>query len=110
MKRYEKMSKEEIVDLFVNGCSKCGAKEDCIAENCEINCRAMKKEWLNKDIETKPRWATIKSNEHLEDIQTEFNLFCNKNNCDDCRLNNNKSEKGVWLHCYTRWLEEEVEV
>ena len=90
MKRHEKMTKEEIIAFTLNKqCSKCEAYEYCSSThgNCEENMQ----KWLNVEIKTKPRWATIKSNDDVDKLLDEF------------------------LHTtyeveFTEWLKEEVEV
>ena len=105
MKRKYKLTKDEIIELFVSGCDKCGAREDCIAENCEINCITMKEEWLNKDIEMKPRIALINTIEELEKAKKEFKCICSSNKCMECKYNGL-----ITFDCFCVWLKEEVEV
>lgn len=92
MKRYEKMSKEEIIEVLLNReCNKCKADKYCDA--IYGSCQLTMKEWLNEEIEIKPRWATIKSNEEWEDIYVEW-----------------LKKPSIDVKNFIDWLKEEVEV
>lgn len=71
MKRYEKMTKEELIEFLVNRqCGKCKADEYCDLRS--DYCEAVMQNWLNEEVETKPRWATIKSNEDCDRLSDEY--------------------------------------
>ena len=88
MKRYEKMSKEEIINFMGQEvtCRDCKASSFCIGRKV---CQVCFKEYLNQEIETKPRWATIKSNEDLDCMYEEWKTYP--------------------FNSFSYWLKEEVE-
>lgn len=94
MKRYEKMNKEELVNFLGDGCGDtCRCWEYCVMHNQVVSCRKTKVDWLNEEIETKPRWETIQSNDDWEDIYVEW-----------------LHKPSVGVRNFIDWLKEEVEV
>ena len=92
MKRYEKMSKEEIIEFLTNHiCGNCKAYEYCKITN--EYCEVVRKNWLNEEIEMKPRWATIQSNEDLDSLFKEF-----------------VDTTTMPYSAFVSWLKEEVEI
>ena len=104
MKRFEKMSKEEIME-FITKCNTCDCK-NCPGANrgtrmgCLIN-------YLNAKVTLKKRWQTITSNEDVVRLHSEFESFCgNRISCVGCPYKGESSDSD----CYDSFLCEEVEV
>lgn len=99
MKRYEKMSKKEIIEFYTDNAN---TSPDFIIKHDG----KVVSDYLYQEIETKPRWATIKSNKHIDNM---YKSWCsNDDDCDSC------DEGGpgplACSDCFLRWLKEEVEV
>jgi len=109
MKRYEKMSKEEIIDAFsysFGDCDKCQYHKIC---NGKGYCSESAKEWLKEEIEIKPRIATINTVEDVNKALKGFYKICNSKSCDKCSYSGS-SMYGSIITCFTKYLCEEVEV
>jgi radical SAM protein with 4Fe4S-binding SPASM domain len=107
MKRYEKMSKEEIIDAFgylFGDCDKCQYHKICNGRGyCPES--AVIKEWLTQEIETVPRIKTLDTKKKFIKAQEEYKTYCHSIDCSDCRYH-----KEVSIECFTEFLWEEVEV
>lgn len=107
MRRYEKMTKEEIIKFFDcdnKECADCPAsKQGTIVSDCAI-------EYLTEEIEMKPRWQTAKTQEDFDKFISEFYKVCESNSsehfgCTKCRLRGSTITR-----CYHAYLSELVEV
>lgn len=97
MKRYEKMSKEEIIESLLNRqCNKCKALKLCGIMSGF--CDDVIKSWLNEEVEMKPRWALIQSDEDIYRLYDEFETTIP--NTEDIH----------YAYVFAMWLKEEVEV
>lgn len=92
MKRYEKMSKEEMMDIVgvPIECDICSIKQFCNAHP-ERSCTETRAAYLNQEIKIVPRVATINTVEKLEEARKEF-------------------EKYYGANIFANYLEEEIEV
>lgn len=76
MKRYEKMTKEEIMK-FISVCADC---KDCVVPNEEckkhIHCCINKIHYLNEETKLVPRIKKINSVEELEEAYNNFVVNC----------------------------------
>lgn len=102
MKRYELMSKEEIM-LVLNGwrggCDHCPMAGD--EYMCHNNtCLEDAVEYLNEELDLVPRVALINTKEELLEAIKQCREICNETTCDDC--------PGI-IHCFVSYLAEEVE-
>lgn len=109
MKRYERMSKEAIIEIFktTNECSTCRFR-DSVTRTCTTGkdcCDAMA-DYLKEEIKIKtvPRWQVIKSNENLVEMREDFRAMCNTRKCGDCFCGSGKAD------CFVKYLVEEIEV
>lgn len=107
MKRYERMTKEEIIEAF---------KETDWCDNCRftnkssrnVNCCDVMANYLNEEIKMKivPRWQTIKSDEDLEKMREDFcSSVCSQRPCGNCSY----AARLVGA-CFANYLLEEIEV
>ena len=86
MKRYEQMTKEEIVELV----TKCGRRP---CAECPAKCSFMENKdeldgithYLTAEIQMIPRWQTIKTQEDIEAIQAAFRKMCDSQGCESCK-------------------------
>lgn len=107
MKRYERMTKEEILDTFLVNCPDCvlrGIK--CREDTCELT----KVCYLKEEIKTKivHRYELIKSPEDLEKFRSDWMFMCgNNSDCDKCKYCH---AANVSLGCFCAFLNEEIEV
>lgn len=106
MKRYERMTKEEIIEVFdrSGGCNACRYKGDCTGE---LNsCYKQNVNYLNKEIKVKTvsRWQIIKSDEDLKKMREDFRKICNGGKCDDCFF------VGGTVDCFVGYLNGKIEV
>lgn len=103
MKRYEKMTKKEIIDFFATDCGMCDLSSNC-ARN--MSCEEIKKEWLNEEIKTVPLITTINSVEKLREAAEDHKNHCRiQGECKGCDYFSDFSR-----NCFARYLEQEVEV
>lgn len=107
MKRYEKFSREEIVNLFttasVGACGTCDIASRCprLHPSCVLNMA----EFLTKDIEFVPRIAKINTVEELAQVRVEHQRFCNKTDtCLECPYQDDDDD------CFLKYLAEPIEV
>ena len=106
MKRYEKMSKEEIIDFLSTelNCNTCTVRT-CLKNAINgLQCVYIKKKWLNG--EPKARIATINSAEDLDNAIHNFNEFCDENPCTGCPYGNYNSNR--FTGCFIKYLKEEI--
>lgn len=108
MKRYERMTKENIIDLFkgIDDCCTCmfsNSKNECTLRDKDC-CEGIR-DYLNEEIKLKTvsRWQAIKSDEDLKKMGAEFNIMCSKESCDTCEYNNERI-------CFVGYLLEKIEV
>lgn len=103
MKRYEKMTKKEIIDFFATDCGMCDFSSTC-ARN--MSCEEIKKEWLNEEIKTAPLITTIDSVEKLREVEKDYRKHCrSRHECIGCDY----YYTGFGTNCFARYLEQEVE-
>lgn len=118
MKRYERMTKEEIIDFVCLGnwtCDRCGVKKEYCDRSESGKCNEIVRNWLNDEVTIKkvPRFILIKTQEDLERAFQEFDYHCRKIKCTDCKYSNYSNGMATttnWHSCYQRYLAEEVEV
>lgn len=110
MKRYERMTKEEIIEAFksTEWCNTCmfrNSKNECTREDKGC-CEAMR-DYLNEEIKLKTvsRWQVIKSDEDMKKMQQDFREMCRKHKCDDCFY----AGDGITA-CFVNYLLEKNEV
>ena len=103
MKRYEKMSKEEIIEYF---CDKIMTRFGGLTS---IILTKQANKYLNQEIEIVPRIKTINTKDDLVLAREQFEEFCNKTDCSECPY---WDEKHHYLSniCFTNFLGEEVEI
>lgn len=109
MKRYERMTKEDIISLFGCPCEDCPLyKSRCGTKPCET----LKKEWLKEEIKTKKvhRYDLIKSPEDIDRIHKEMYSACAKNGnmCKECAYYDKNDYSSA--SCFRNFLKEEIEV
>ena len=83
MKRYEKMSKEEIIDLFAqmeNFCDACRFEKEC--PTCQDSCYKMHRDYLYKELT--PRVTNIHTLEEMKKEKENFENVCRSRWCADC--------------------------
>lgn len=109
MKRFENMSKKYIIKLFVaiddSACSECHVKSICASTN---SCNEYALEYLQQDIDMKPRISTIDSIEGLEKAFEEYSSFCDEMYCTNCKYKHDGEYNTS--ACFKRFLAEEIEV
>lgn len=105
MKRYERMSKEDIISLFGCPCEDCPLyKSRCGSKPCET----LKKEWLKEEIKTKKvcRFTLLKTAEDVDKALKELSNHCDEQEgCSSCNLGNGDIDI-----CLANYLKEEIEV
>lgn len=113
-KRYERMSKEEVVEVLRKAggaCSECAVpKKFCSRSRGVLGCAGIVYQWLNENIETKRvhRYELIKSPEDLEKFRREWAFMCeHTTDCDKCKYG---SAADVALGCFCAFLNDEIEV
>ena len=106
MKRYEKMSKEEILN-FVKGCLSRSCRE-CPAQ-AHFNEPYCSVEYLMDEIQMIPRWKTVKTQEDLNRIFEEFRVNCCLKYPCDCAGCTYDNDTGI-PDCFYRNLSELIEV
>lgn len=116
MKRFEKLTAEQVVDLF-DRCRlaqlyghECplGKFKGGEAHACEDDCLI---EWLRGESEMVYRWQTLRTQEDLDRMFVEAKVICCQNNiCDTCRLKNAGSKFGSCFRAYLSELVEKSEV
>ena len=115
MKRYEKMSNEDIVNLLLNPkeqCAKCPVPEsECFSldeSECVVNIVRV----LKENVEIKPRIATVNTVDELIAMSQEHKANCDEHckhhMCSDCKYHVNEEEK--FSGCFCKYLAEEIEV
>lgn len=118
VKRYERMSKEEIVGLFENICGTCDGCPlyDEIKKNCKyaktgFSCNRIAKAYLNEEIKVKkvPRIATINTVDELKEAIKDQHILCRNSGCSSCKLGDDKRMLGVDA-CFKAYLAQEIEI
>lgn len=104
MKRYDLMSKEEIIDFNSKDCEDCPLRNKCYPGKCKEE----KANYLNEEVNIK-RWELIKSTEDIEKLYLEWRHMCEHHfgynfGCSECSLNNNSTISA----CFAKYLMEEV--
>lgn len=114
MKRYEKMSKEEIIDVMGNSFDDCRTCPLLDGEGgCSkswASCGMSLREYLSEEIKTKKvhRYETIKCPEDLDRLRGGFISICENISCTDCIYSGYQGIGAVG--CFTVYLNEEIEV
>lgn len=113
MKRYEKMSKEEIIELYTRfdcgDCNACPYFEEKGRRTCadDGNCSEAIKIWLNEEIEMIPRAWTFKTVEEAASARNTLKSnHCEKIKCHNCKY---LSANSNGYSCAFQWLYELVE-
>ena len=91
MKRYEKMSKEEIIDLFAqieNFCDDCLFEKECPLS--QDSCYKMHRNYLYKELT--PRVANIHTLEEMKKEKANFENVCRSHWCADCQYKDNDDD------------------
>lgn len=111
MKRYEKISKEELVKIisylvkrtkYDANCDDCPLHKK--GENCKqfgVDCGDAIKDYLNEELT--PRIVKINTREELEKAHKEFSNYCNDSYCAICKY----YTEGAATGCFVKYLEEE---
>lgn len=107
MKRYEKMSKEEIIEVFKGNdgkraCATCPCNETKYC-TLSLTCNESLASWLNS--EAPPRVATINTLEELEKTRDEYLYFCSKVSCNKCKYAKSEDNKNS---CFYNYIAEEI--
>lgn len=116
MKRYERMSKEEINNAYysctTSNCSKCIANKYCNDTIERVTCVERVYDWLQKEIKMKKvhRYELIKSPEDVDKILKEHGDVCAAfdGSCRECKYN--KPYYCTSSHCFANFLKEEIEI
>lgn len=114
MKRYERMSREEIISVYnsvLNGdCGECHARNWCNDITTKFTCAELMAEWMNKEIKMKKahRYELIKSPEDVDKLQKEFKCACDNSGCRRCKYYNDNEV--TTASCFVNFLKEEIEV
>lgn len=112
MKRYEKMSKEEINNAYcscaTSQCSNCVANKYCNDTLGRLTCVERIYDWLQKETKKVPRYEFIKTQEDLDRLRNEFVSICEKQLCSGCKYSSSHSVGNVG--CFAAWLKEGIEV
>lgn len=107
MKRYERMSKEAIMDAYKTTDHCCGCRlEDssyCKTRGATGCCEIMT-DYLNEEVNVVPRWKTIKSDEDLPRLSKELTDWCANHECAECIY------RSYEHNCFTSYLLETIEV
>lgn len=96
-KRYERMSREEIIIEL----SKLDSSPAC---NALLN-------WLTKEVKIKKvhRYELIKSPEDLDKLSEEWKDYCDPRHCANCKYLIEHANGGSSM-CFAEYLKEEIEV
>lgn len=114
MKRYEKMTKEEVMKLCLANCSECELSKNNGNTFCSDNyghgfCKDVKQEWLEKEIQTKSRWELCRTDEDFINMINEARSICNSHAlCKDCEFH--EKCDGVYTTYVIAYGTEKVEV
>lgn len=116
MKRYERMTKEEIISAYNSvpngGCGECHARNWCNDITKKHTCVETITEWLNKEIKRKKvhRYELIKSPEDIDRLHNEMYSACaeNGNKCKECPYYDKNDYSSA--SCFRNFLKEEIEV
>lgn len=107
MKRYEKMTKEEIMAISKGfmACEHCIVHDSCDGSR---DCTEMYEEYMAEEIEMIPRVYTFKTAKEAFEYKKNYFVHydCCKINCNDCKYSCSKND-GV--PCEYNWFFEEVE-
>lgn len=115
MKRYEKMSKEEIIEVLMpqSSCTKCVASgELCINKvDGRKTCAETIHFWLNEEVDTKPRILTVKVAKDVDSLIEKFKHLCHSQKyCSVCKYRPCNTTAVGPLECLKNYLKEEIEV
>lgn len=101
MKRYEMMTKEEIIEAFVTSekASRCGQDQ--------VNGRIAHM-LMTEDCMVKPRFKTIKNETEMMDKAKKFCEFCNRRDCGECLYRRHNFQ--ISAECFAMYLCEAIEV
>lgn len=106
MKRYERMSKEDIMSVYktTDHCCGCKLQDSSYCKNRTTGCCEIMTDYLNEEIKVVPRWQTIKSDEDCQRIWEEHSDWCANHKCDRCVY---RSSQGP---CFVNYLIGKIEV
>ena len=100
MKRYERMSKEEIIEYIRSSYTS--------SENPGgITSGKLFAHYLEQEIQMVPRYTLIKNDEDMDRVTKEIGKVCDRIGCDECRF---VGTPGGILGCFAAYLKEQVEV
>ena len=100
MKRYERMSKEEIIEYIRSSYTS--------SENPGgITSGKLFAHYLEQEIQIVPRYMLIKTDEDVDRTANAFARFCDDRDCDNCKFC--KTYGGI-VACFTAYLKDLVEV
>lgn len=110
MKRYERMSKEEIIEFYrkTKDCKNCPFVNKSGGCDSPVTCVFALSDYLMQPIKKKVhRYELVKSPEDVDKAYSEFNAFCYVNKqCGSCKfVHFNKRSM-----CFAQYLKEEIEV
>lgn len=107
MKRYERMSKEAIMEAFktTNSCSTC-MFHNSVTHACTAgkDCCDAVAAYLNEEIKAVSRWQTIKSDDDLVKMSAELTGWCANHECAKCVYRSTNHS------CLMSYLLEKIEV
>lgn len=107
MKRYERMTKEEIVE-FAGNCHTRGC-EGCPALDVDGLFGTCMKKYLEQEIQMVPRYSTIKSDEDMEKVVEGYKSFCDsRNECGNCKIYAKRNDAMTYM-CFVEYLKEQIE-
>ena len=102
MKRYEKLTKEEIIALTLErDCTKCQTAEQCDVMS-EMSCAEVLHEYLM--AECPPRLENVNNKADLEKAVEGFRGYCKERKCNECEYH----MEADMLDCFKIYLLEEV--
>lgn len=113
-KRYERMSKEEVVEVIKKAggaCSGCAVpKKFCSRASGDLGCAGIVYQWLNENIKSKMihRYELIKADGDLDRIREEWYSKCG--DTDDCSKCKYYARPHSTTVCFANYLKEEIEV
>lgn len=103
MKRYEKMTKEDIVKMIFECADGLYGHNAPVAE-----CIRTLGNGLMEEVEMRPRFTLIHTKEDMHDAFKNFETMCGmKKMCEDCKYN---CSLGSSADCFYAYLLDEVEV
>lgn len=113
VKRYERMSSKEVVDLIersIGDCSICPVTGECtwVAEEPRY-CADRICGFLNEEIKQVQRISTLDSVDAFIESMKEFEANCH-GNCNKCKYQAQLSKDMPYIECRYNWLAEMVEV